>query len=125
MLATVHRARGFLQVQARAPNGQGPLEAVAAVTSACIGAGGIAEKQTGSWAAEASDMLLDTWVELLYEHSAGFAKYGCLTLGMHCKHTDLPIPHTSDLVLHLIGGHWYLSDSSGTQPGPHRHTMRD
>ena len=60
--------------QARTPSGQGPLEAVAAVTSACIGAGGIAEEQAGTWAAEASDMLLDTWVELLYEHSAGFAK---------------------------------------------------
>ncbi len=74
MLASVHRARGFLQAQARTPSGQGPLEAVAAVTSACIGAGGIAEEQAGTWAAEASDMLLDTWVELLYEHSAGFAK---------------------------------------------------
>ena len=74
MLASVHRARGFLQAQTRAPNGQAPLEAVAAVTSACIGAGGMAEDQAGTWAAEASDMLLDTWVELLYEHSAGFAK---------------------------------------------------
>ena len=79
MLASVHRARGFLQAQAWAPNGQGPLEAVAALTSACIGAGGMAEEQAGTWAAEASDMLLDTWVELLYEHSAGFAKYVCLT----------------------------------------------
>ena len=74
MLASVHRARGFLQAQAWAPNGQGPLEAVAALTSACMGAGGMAEEQAGTWAAEASDMLLDTWVELLYEHSAGFAK---------------------------------------------------
>lgn len=74
MLASVHRARGFLQAQVRAPTGQGPLEAVAALTSACIAAGGVAEAQEGTGAAEASDMLLDTWVELLYEHSAGFAK---------------------------------------------------
>ena len=94
MLASVHRARGFLPAQARAPNGKGPLEAVAAVTSACIGAGGIAEEQAGTWVAEASDMLLDTWAELLYEHSAGFAKYVCLT-PWHALHAYRFAPTTS------------------------------
>lgn len=74
MLASAHRARGFLQAGAQAPSGQGPLEAVAAITAACIAAGGVSEEQEGLWAAEATDMLLDAWVELLFERSAGFAK---------------------------------------------------
>lgn len=85
MLASVHRARGFLQSVARAPSGQGPLEAVAVMTSACMAAGGLADEQSGTWAAEACDMLLDTWVELLYERSAGFSKYALawLSLPLH------------------------------------------
>ena len=74
MLASVHRARGFLRAGAQAPSGQGPLDAVAAITAACIAAGGVSEEQEGLWAAEATDMLLDAWVELLFERSAGFAK---------------------------------------------------
>ena len=74
MLAAEHRAGGFVRAGAQAPSEQGPLEAVAAITAACIAAGGVSEEQQGMWAAEASDMLLDAWVELLFERSAGFVK---------------------------------------------------
>lgn len=46
----------------------GVLFDVANMTRACISAGGLSEAAEGTWIAEVTDLLLDTWVELLYDH---------------------------------------------------------
>ena len=45
------------------------------MSAACLGAGGLAEECEGTWAAEASDLLLDAWVELVLEHAVGTCRY--------------------------------------------------
>lgn len=76
VLAPVHRAGGFARARLPGlPAAGGGLEAVAALTAACLGAGGLAEEAEGSWAAEASDLLLDAWVELLLEHAIGTCRH--------------------------------------------------
>lgn len=74
VLAQVHRASGFVRaiVDDRAGEG-GVLSVIADLARACISAGGMSEAAEGTWTAEATDLLLDTWVELLYE------RVGCIS----------------------------------------------
>ncbi|EIE26728.1 hypothetical protein COCSUDRAFT_46205 [Coccomyxa subellipsoidea C-169] len=74
VLAQVHRASGFVRaiVDDRAGEG-GVLSIIADLARACISAGGMSEAAEGTWTAEATDLLLDTWVELLYE------RVGCIS----------------------------------------------
>lgn len=65
--ASVHRLSGFERAAPGDSNQQGILTHVAALTQACISAGGLEQGGEGGWAADAVDMLLDTWVELLQE----------------------------------------------------------
>lgn len=72
LLAQVHRASGF--VKARPHGSTDALRAIAELTKASIAAGGLSEDAEGMWIADATDMLLDTWSELLFEYSTGTAK---------------------------------------------------
>ena len=65
--ASVHRLSGFERAAPGDSNQQGILAHLAALTQACISAGGLEQGGEGGWAADAVDMLLDTWVELLQE----------------------------------------------------------
>lgn len=70
MLAQVHRVSGFARARVSERAGDGAvLQAIADLTRACISAGGMSEEAEGTWTAEATDLLLDTWVELLYERA--------------------------------------------------------
>ncbi len=73
-LAPVHRAGGFARAGLPGMPAGGALEAVAEVTQACLGAGGLAEDANDSWPAEATDLLLDAWAELLLEHAVGTSR---------------------------------------------------
>ncbi|BDA40620.1 probable Exportin-4 [Coccomyxa sp. Obi] len=69
VLAQVHRASGFGRVRVNKTNGSGGvLFDIANITRACISAGGLSEAAEGTWTAEVTNLLLDTWVELLYDH---------------------------------------------------------
>ncbi len=72
VLAQVHRASGF--ARAKPCGSADTLGAIADLTKACIGAGGLSEDAEGTWVAEATDMLLDTWSQLLFEYAAGSAR---------------------------------------------------
>lgn len=76
MLAQVHRASGFARAKfkERAAGG-GVLPVIADLAGACITAGGMSEAAEGTWTAEATDLLLDTWVELLYERIGGISQW--------------------------------------------------
>jgi len=74
--APVHRAAGF--ERAAPPGGgcgdSGALGALGALTRAAVGAGGAGEDAAGTWLGDATDMLLDAWVELLADHALGFRR---------------------------------------------------
>ena len=63
----MHRLSGFERAAPGDSNHQGILAHLATLSQACIGAGGLEQGDEGGWAADAVDMLLDTWVELLQE----------------------------------------------------------
>ena len=65
--AAVHRLSGFERAVPGGSSQQGILAHLAALTQACISAGGLEQGDEGGWAADAVDILLDTWVELLQE----------------------------------------------------------
>lgn len=71
--APVHRAAGF---ERAAPPGAsfgagGALGALGVLTRAAIAAGGAGEDAGGSWLGDATEMLLEAWVELLADHALG------------------------------------------------------
>jgi hypothetical protein len=47
------------------------LEPLADLTKGCIAIGGISEDAEGTWIAETTDLLLDCWAELQFEHAIG------------------------------------------------------
>ena len=65
--AAVHRLSGFERAAPSSGSSQGVLAHLASLTQACVSAGGLEQGAEGGWAADAVDMLLDTWVELLQE----------------------------------------------------------
>lgn len=72
--AGIHRSAGFVLADAlvpRNPQAAAPscLLSIADLTCACIACGGVAEENEGTWVAEATENLLDAWVELLAEDS--------------------------------------------------------
>ncbi|DBA71387.1 TPA: hypothetical protein ACH3X2_011192 [Trebouxia sp. C0005] len=63
--ASVHRLSGFETAAPGDATNPGILAHLASLTQACIGAGGLEQGDEGGWAADAVDILLDAWVELL------------------------------------------------------------
>ena len=63
--ASVHRLSGFETAAPGDGTSPGILAHLASLTEACIGAGGLEQGDEGGWAADAVDILLDAWVELL------------------------------------------------------------
>ncbi|KAL0051778.1 hypothetical protein WJX82_002011 [Trebouxia sp. C0006] len=63
--ASVHRLSGFDTAAPGDGTNPGILAHLASLTQACIGAGGLEQGDEGGWAADAVDILLDAWVELL------------------------------------------------------------
>lgn len=63
--ASVHRLSGFQQAVLGDRSTPGILLHVAALTQACVSAGGLEQGGEGGWAEDATELLLDTWVELL------------------------------------------------------------
>ena len=72
--APVHRAAGF-EAAALNVNRDGgvswAMDMVARLTCCCLQEGGAAEDASGTYAGEATDMLLEAWVELLADHLVG------------------------------------------------------
>lgn len=65
--AAVHRLSGFERAAPGEKGQQGSLGYLTTLTQACISAGGVEQGDEGGWAADAVEMLLDTWVELLQD----------------------------------------------------------
>ena len=72
--AAVHRAGGFEAAQQHAPNEApaGFLAVLGALTEACVCGGGAAEEAEGSWLGQATELLLDAWVELCMDDPGGY-----------------------------------------------------
>lgn len=80
--APVHRAAGFDR-SCHAASGHSLLH-VAELTCACIAHGGLAEDNEGMWAADAADLLLEAWVELLADDSFSPRARLCPKHGVTC-----------------------------------------
>lgn len=78
----MHRAAGF---ERAAPSGTsfgagGALGTLGALTRAAIAAGGAGEDVGGTWLGDATEMLLEAWVELLADHALGCHRRAPATL---------------------------------------------